>query len=390
LATIQRRHAVYFLGLVEGAEGQRTWQHRLQAEQDNLRAVLAWSLSPLGDAELGLRIEGALGNSFWNKPGYTSEARAWLESFLVQSAGTTPPISAAARAQALAALGTKLSIKGEHGRAAALIEESLALYQEIGDRDSMAHLLVWLGRGARDQGNYPRAQTLEEQGLALFKEQGSAWGVGWAQLSLGDVALDQGDTAGATILFQNALDLFRQENNWSLGGWALLNLGRIAYAQGDPVQASQLFEETLARFRNIDYRGGVAGALIDLAHVARVQGNHGMAAKRLAESLALCHDVEDAKGILHCLEGLAGITAASRQPERAARLFSAAATLRESAAIPLPALNRADYDRDLAIARAQLDEATFAAAWAEGQQMSLEQAIAEALDRSSAELSESA
>jgi tetratricopeptide (TPR) repeat protein len=381
---------VYFLRLVEADDGQYTELRRLQVELDNLRAVLAWSLSTLGDVELGLRIASSLRRDFWNMRGYTSEARAWLESLLAHSAGAIPPPKAAVRARALYWLGGALAIKGEHKRAIAIFEESLGLYQGIGDRDSMGHLLVWLGRVASDQGNYPRAQTLAEQGLALFMHEETATGIGWAHLSLGEVALNQGDTARATVLFQDALDVFRQEDNWYMGGWALLNLGWIAYAQGDLVRALQLCEETLALFRNLDYRAGVAWALLDLARVARVQGDHDMAARRFAESLLLCQDVEDAKGTLHCLEGLAGMAAASRQPERAARLFGAATTLRESAGIPLPPVNRADYDRDVVVARAQLDEPTFAAAWADGQQMTLEQAIAEALDRGNAEPSESA
>lgn len=80
----------------------------------------------------------------------------------------------------------------------------------------------------------------------------------------------------------------------------------------------------------------------------------------------------------YCLAGLAGIAGAHRQPERAARLFSAAEALRESAGLPLPRVQRTDYDRDVAAARAQLDEAAFAVAWATGRALTLEEAIAEA------------
>jgi hypothetical protein len=41
--------------------------------------------------------------------------------------------------------------------------------------------------------------------------------------------------------------------------------------------------------------------------------------------------------------------------------------------------NRIAHDQNVAIARTQLDEATFAAAWAEGRAMTLEQAVAYAL-----------
>ena len=71
---------------------------------------------------------------------------------------------------------------------------------------------------------------------------------------------------------------------------------------------------------------------------------------------------------------------AREQPLRAARLFGAAAALRESANFPLSPVMRADYERDLAVARTQLDVTTFAAAWAAGRALTLEQAITEALE----------
>ena len=68
------------------------------------------------------------------------------------------------------------------------------------------------------------------------------------------------------------------------------------------------------------------------------------------------------------------------QPQRAARLFGAAAALRERIGIPIPAVERADYDAAVAQARAQLDPAAFDAAWAEGLAMNWEQATAYALE----------
>jgi hypothetical protein len=57
-------------------------------------------------------------------------------------------------------------------------------------------------------------------------------------------------------------------------------------------------------------------------------------------------------------------------------LFGAAEALREAAQTPQPLYRRANYERDLAAARARLDEAAFAAAWAEGRAMGMEQAVA--------------
>ena len=79
--------------------------------------------------------------------------------------------------------------------------------------------------------------------------------------------------------------------------------------------------------------------------------------------------------------GLGGVAAARQQPERAARLFGAAIEDNTLISVMEPA-EQADTERCIAAARAQLDETVFAVAWAEGQAMTLEQAIAYALEGS--------
>ncbi len=70
----------------------------------------------------------------------------------------------------------------------------------------------------------------------------------------------------------------------------------------------------------------------------------------------------------------------ARQPGRAARLFSAAEALLDAIGAHLEPADRVEFDRNVTAARAQLDEVAFAAAWAEGRTMNLEQAIAYALE----------
>jgi hypothetical protein len=84
--------------------------------------------------------------------------------------------------------------------------------------------------------------------------------------------------------------------------------------------------------------------------------------------------------VAYCLAGLAAVAGAQQHPERAARLFGAAEALREFTRIPLPPVNRPNYERAVAAARAPLDDKAWVAAWVEGRAMPLEQVIAEALD----------
>src|SRR5262249_2244960 len=76
------------------------------------------------------------------------------------------------------------------------------------------------------------------------------------------------------------------------------------------------------------------------------------------------------------LEGLAAVVAAQGEATWAARLWGRAEAHRETIKIPLPLLYRADYDHAVALARSQLEEPSFAAAWAQGRTMTLEQVFA--------------
>jgi DNA-binding CsgD family transcriptional regulator len=94
------------------------------------------------------------------------------------------------------------------------------------------------------------------------------------------------------------------------------------------------------------------------------------------ESLTIAREIGDKLNIPYHLEGFAGVVAVRGEPAWAARLWGVAEALREAMGTPIPPVFRTDYDRSVVAARAQLGEKAFAAAWAEGRAMTLEQALA--------------
>jgi hypothetical protein len=121
--------------------------------------------------------------------------------------------------------------------------------------------------------------------------------------------------------------------------------------------------------------------------LAQRQGDSLQAAALFEESLKLFAELGNKMGIAECLEGLASVAAGEGQAadkghraERAAQLFGAAEALREAASTPLPPYRRAEVDRDLAAARARLDNAAFDAAWGAGRAMTMERAVGYALE----------
>jgi tetratricopeptide (TPR) repeat protein len=192
-------------------------------------------------------------------------------------------------------------------------------------------------------------------------------------------------------------------NLWLVAG-ALHNLGRVAYRQGEYAAARALHEESLALGRQHGDRQGIALSLNNLGMVARKEGDHEAASSFYRESLALRREVGDRLGMLNSLEAFAELAceaaiypvageetglgaelpvlktdAAASASRRAARLLGAAEALREAIGAPPPRREDEEYRRAVSWAREVLEAGAFAAAWAEGQAMTFEDAVAYAL-----------
>ena len=105
----------------------------------------------------------------------------------------------------------------------------------------------------------------------------------------------------------------------------------------------------------------------------------GKAASLLKKSLTLFRELGEKPGIASCLAGVAAILEEQAQPEQSAQLLGATEALLETTGAVLWPADRIEYERDVSDLRAQLDEAAFDAAWAEGRAMTMEQAIETAL-----------
>ena len=109
------------------------------------------------------------------------------------------------------------------------------------------------------------------------------------------------------------------------------------------------------------------------------------AVARLGESLAIRREIGDRGGSAWCLERLAEIAVAQGQPEKGARLFGAAAALRESIGSAIDPVDQPEYEKNLAALRAQLSPEQFASAWAEGRALTMNKAIEYGLDQANLE-----
>jgi predicted ATPase/transcriptional regulator with XRE-family HTH domain len=383
---LRRRHASYYLALAQREErevlgpGQRYSLDRIVLEHNNLRAALAWSQATEGAADTGLRIAGALWWSWWAR-GYASEGRRWLEGLLASSNERT-----VMRAKALYAAGALAYFAGDFVAAQARLGAARTIYAELDDRSGRAHTQIVLGALIAFSGEPAAGHALVAESAALFRQGGAAdwWGLGLALINMRVFTIFAGDYETARAQSEEALAVFRALGQPYGISLALNGLGDVARVQHDYVAAAAWYEESLALLRESSVMSELPALLHNLGYVALAQGLVQKAKALFAEALATHHEAENMAGVAECLTGYAGVAAVVGQPQQAARLFGIVDSLRAGADGPIWPPEQVEYERHLAAARAQLDEAAFTVAWRAGHALPLREAIAEALTPPSA------
>jgi predicted ATPase/DNA-binding SARP family transcriptional activator/DNA-binding CsgD family transcriptional regulator/Tfp pilus assembly protein PilF len=377
---VHYRHGTFFLALAEAAEPelagprQDSWVKRLEEDYDNLRAALSWSLG-CTEPELGLRLAGAL-RWFWEGDGHYDEGRNWLEQALVKDTRE----SAAARAKALDGAGWLAFGQGDTDRAEEAAEEGLGLSTETRtEPDVASSLRNMLGNLARTRGDYERATKLFEKSLELDRVAGDKWAIAWSLSGLASVSSDLGDHKRAVELYEESMALSRR---WGYAGQLadnLVNLGWEYLLRGDHERARVLNEEVLALQREHGRRGDNLYALTNLGWAALLRGDYERAEAYLIESLYLCRELGVKLIAAENIDSLACVASVSGEARRAARLFGAARALHEAVGYHHTPAERAIREPYSVTVRSRLDQAVWETAFAEGQQMTLEEAVEYAL-----------
>jgi hypothetical protein len=304
----------------------------LESELDNLRAALDWSLET--DAEGGSRLAAAL-LWFWFFRSYWKEGSQWLELFLNRAAG-----SEGTRAGMLVARGILAYGHRDLECSDASIQDGLSLARAIDDRRSIALALLFQAILAIARHEHERAKAELLESLALAQEMSDRW----------------------------------------LQAWILVDRGLLSFLEDDPAQADQYWSEGLLLAEPVGERFLLGVLLANLGESALYRHEFIPARALLKRGLMLNLELGQKGLTAHYLEVTAAVIGATGQPYSAVRLLGAAAALRETLHYTIESHDPRYHHLRVMMARAGLGEAEFAAAWAEGQALSLEQAIEYALD----------
>ena len=413
---LRDQHLHFYVRLAEHTQPifqttRRTeWLPRLEVEHDNLRAALEWACE--SDVETARWLAGML-ERFWFYSDHLSEANTWYERVL--DSGDRATVT---KGLALALFGSgciALNL-GYIDDAQARLEQSVVLWQQIGQQHWLASSFQWLAYLVMQRGDGGRARTIYAEHESLFRASSDPlllvwtlgnWGIakcaarpgdpaGKALLdealsfghtlqdpfcfvlcysSLGDWAVLQGDYATARRHFLKALEWRRQlGTRWIIvaGLWQVAN---IMCLEGDYAQAEPMYTEALTSARALGDQRSEAHIAQELGAVAIHLGDDERATTLLAESLSSFRKWADSLGIARCLMGLADLRHVHGHMEQAARVLSFVEAWLQSNQMQLVHFDRSNYERSVTTASAQLDEATFVKAWAEGRALTMEQAI---------------
>jgi tetratricopeptide (TPR) repeat protein len=243
-------------------------------------------------------------------------------------------------------------------------------------------MLLLAGQLAGASGDYGTEQLLHEAHLAIWRKLGNKREIASSLLYLAYGLRNTGDYARARPLADESLEVVEQTGDKGLLAFLLAFCGSIILEEGDHVLARAHLERSLAVSKELGERANQK-AHQSLAVADRALGAFTSARAHLREALAISREHGWHRFIPNTLVSVAGLEAEERRAERAARLLGAADGLREALGVHFSVSESEEYERERAIVAVALGEAAFAVAWGEGQAMTLEEAIAFALDDTS-------
>jgi tetratricopeptide (TPR) repeat protein len=372
---------------------------RLETEHDNLWTALAWSLES-GRSDRALQLAGAL-SYFWTLREYFSEGQKWLEDALALSereqsekvsAGKYTPtqVEKAYRAKALYALGMPYLAILNVKRARTVVEESLRLWREVEDKWWVSVALQLVGLMTVMDGDLQAAAARYEEGVSLARAIEDPWPLAGNLIRLGhDLKAKGTNVAAARRVLEEGVAVARRVGDKMLLSEGLRELGSLYEALGNLTAAASLMEEAVVEARAIGSTLSVGLALSELVGISCLQNDPAKAKGYCLELWALSKEMASPFASVFALIAFGLAACFGGEPGKGARLLAATDMLFRQSGMMFTSFEGSPivkvYKQALERAQMQLELATFEATWAEGQQMTLEQALALATESESEE-----
>jgi tetratricopeptide (TPR) repeat protein len=385
----------------------------LENEHQNMRGALDWSLQR--DATSGQQLAAVLWWS-WISNGHSGEGYEWLEKLLATILHDETPI----RAKLLSGQAELAMELGYVDAAKKLAEESIALFHKLGDELSMAFPLSTLAGDPYLQSDYEQITQFAMQSLELFKRAGNKWGISRALRILGynagyheefeqarkyyeeslSICKEIGDQEGMAFtlftlaslsvsdqdmartmkMYEEALKLARAVNSKPTMANILTEMGQALSYNGDYEKGRELLQESLEVYREMGNQGGMARSLRYLGWTARLRGDYSMAGSLYSESVKLGYQIQYKRALAASLIHIGNLMLVQGSAEKFVYMLASAESADPDSLNELLPCFDIETRQFIAAAHVALGDEAYAAAWETGRQMSLDEAVAYALN----------
>jgi len=390
---LRRQHSLYYLEFARKVEPMIRSRERIRftrlmrREFDNIRAILEWNCTTGDSVEIGQQIAITLA-WFWQSSMSISESSQWASRLLEHVDDSTP---LAIHAGLLWGAGGFAWSQGKLALAITNLDESLRLCRAANDTYLLANILIVRGLAATSAGDVRVANAMYEESIGLFRSINEKWGQSLALSWLGDVALLEEDFERARKLHEQAIALAREQGDpWILFS-PLMADGNAALVADGPEKAHSIYSEATNLLREIDDKWSLAWGLNGLGHASLQLGQVEKARSSFEECIAVARNIGNPGALISSLLGVAMLAARPFQNmaeinEPVPRLINAVRLLGA-----IPPLNqnshmffwpgwREMYERANAQLHAIAGEEIWEKAITEGERLSMQQALALALE----------
>ena len=274
-------HLAYFIDLAEKADkelyghNQLEWLNRLGATRDNLRAALDWAIQTK-QTQLALQMACKL-DWFWLIRSDFVEGAQWLLRVLEM-----PDISlhTEAHAELLARLehhkhllGDYFGAQLEKGRVMSFAEQALSIARAHNDIHNTARALSMIGLDLTTAGNFVEAQPVLEESKRLFHQVQDEWGYAYVVFLLGWKSFIQNDLAAALPTLEEAYAILKKLGERYFMCVALRYIGITQIRLGNIKQGVEALRDSLTTARRLDSKYEIAAAFYRWGQAAQYLEN---------------------------------------------------------------------------------------------------------------------
>lgn len=384
-------HFDYFYNLAKtaapmlGSPQAAEWVAKLESEYDNIRAALDWGL----EKNVGgvLRMVSNL-ERFWMRQGHEEEGRQIATEALLRAEKLPMPAGDEAIRQwkgimgrAWGTLAALAYSQGDNERAAESAGRAATLATEIGDKAGMAQVLAFRASSLMFVAEANDSMQLLEEAIAAGRESGNKEGLALALSFYSQVLTLQGAPDETVQKFaEESSALARESNDKWMVTMGLLGGAMVAKYRGNYAEARKQFSTARPLFAELGDRHRLNMVKSELAHIDRYEGQLEKAEAVYRETIVEWKRLGHRAAIAHQLECFAEIALRRQHYVRAARLFGAAAALREKIGISMTAPEKIEYEKEISSLQSSLEPAAFRTTWTDGQGLNMDEAIQSALE----------